>query len=78
MKKIEEKIRKQIEDSQRLERERLESKKFRIFTDTENWVMITEWVWKKIRVIGSYVFKGYNLYWQAIFDQVAQYTPKED
>jgi hypothetical protein len=36
MKKIEEKIRKQIEASQRLERERLEAKEFRIFTNTEN------------------------------------------
>lgn len=77
MTKKEKEIRKQIEASMRLEQEKLNEKPFRIFTSSENWVTITEWKWKKIRVIGDYVFTWYNIYWQAVFDQVAQYIPKD-
>ena len=76
-KKKEKEIRKQIEANRILEQEKLNAKPFRIFTSSENWVTITEWTWKKIRVIGDYIFTGYNVYWQAVFDQVAQYLPKD-
>lgn len=47
--------------------EREESKPFRIFSPTDDWIYIIEWEWKNIELIKRYKFKWYDIYSNAVF-----------
>ena len=60
--------------AEELQREREKNRTFKIFQDLENWVRIVECKGGEFTVIKDFEFEWYNLYWQAIFNEVAQYT----
>ena len=58
---LEEKIRRQLELHDRLQKAREKEKPFRVFSATDDWIHIVEWKWNEMWVIYTFKFKWYSL-----------------
>ena len=71
---LEEKIRRQLELHDRLQKAREQEKPFRVFSATDDWIHIVEWKWNEMWVIYTFKFKWYWSNWlTAIFEKTAEY-----
>lgn len=61
--------------AEQLQREREASKVFRIFSPTNDWIYIAEWIGKELKLIRWYKFKWYDTYHNAIFDFKEEIVP---
>ena len=61
--------------AEQLQREREAIKSFRIFSATDDWVYIAEWIGKELKVIRWYKFQWYDMYKNAIFDFKEELIP---
>ena len=62
-------------EAEQLQREREASKSFRIFSATDDWVYIAEWIGKELKVIRLFKFQSYDISNNAIFNIKDVFVP---
>ena len=61
--------------AEQTQRERKAIESFRIFSATDDWVYIAEWIGKELKIIRRYKFKGYDSSFNVIFDFKEELVP---